>query len=222
MGNRNQRTSSSESQADRIYDKLSDELEKLHQQYGKRYSNFNYVLRTIHDNVANEWKTRFEEVKVLQNQECIILIPYKFTDTHWIGLFIKCIRNGNIEQAEFVDSFSRSNIDVNRLQKLFAEVYPNIVLQSTNVIKYDDLEESSDANIRTLLRLVEELQDSTIDEFFDAESDTLLESEVENEDVLKSKIETERLEDMYNDFIAMPSCIEKSILCLRFYLSSIT
>lgn len=224
MGNRNQRTNSNEDQPDRVYEKLSDELKKLCQQYSESCSKPNYVLRTVHDNVANEWRTRLEEAKVLEKQDCIILIPYEFTDTHWIGIFIKCARDGSIERAEFVDSFSRSYIDLDRLQNSFAQIYPTIVLQSANSRKYDDLEESSDANIRTLLRLVEELQYSTIDEsnndeFFDAENDSLPEVEVEGEGVLKYKIEAEQLENLYNDFFAMPSCIEKSVLSLHFYIS---
>jgi hypothetical protein len=162
MGNRNQSRKSNEDQRDRIYEKRSDELEKLCQQYSEGCPKSNYVLHTVHDNVADEWRTRFEEAKVLQNQACIILILYHFTDTHWIGIFIKCASNGNIERAEFTDSFSRSNIDLKRLQNSFAEVYPNIILQSTNGRKYDDLEESSDANIRTLLQLVEEIPYSII------------------------------------------------------------
>ena len=155
MGNSNRSRNSNKDQEDRIYDKLSDGLEKLRQQYSEQRSKSNYVLHTIHDNVVSEWKTRLEEAKVLQNQDCIILIPCQFTNTHWIGIFIKCASNGNIERAEFVDSFSSYNIDLDRLHDSFAEGYPNIVLQSTNATKYDDPDESSDANIRTLLRLVE-------------------------------------------------------------------
>ena len=42
---------------------------------------------------------------------------------------------------------------------------------------------------------------------------------MESEDVLKTNIETEQLENMYHDFFAIPSCIEKSVLTLRFYIS---
>ncbi|UJR19846.1 hypothetical protein I4U23_022979 [Adineta vaga] len=224
MGNSNQSNNSNKDLQDRVYDKLSDGLKNLRHQYSEQCSKFNHVLPTVHNNVANEWTTRLQEAKALQYQECIILIPYQFNDVYWIGIFLKCTSNGSIERAELVDSFSSSNIDLNTLQNSFKNVYPNIELQLTNETKYDDPEESSNATIRTLLQLVEELQYSTMDkssndEFFYAENDSIPELEVESENVLRSKILTEELENMYNDFFSMPSCVEKSVLCLRFYIS---
>ncbi|CAF4605626.1 unnamed protein product, partial [Rotaria sp. Silwood2] len=123
MGNQIE-TASSLYKCKSIEDDIWNGLEVLRQNYPERFRHPIYVFLTVHDNVDGEWKLRLRQIKEQRKGEYIILIPYKVSNIHWIGVLIKFKADGQVERAEFFDPFSASNLDIEKLQKQFAEIYP--------------------------------------------------------------------------------------------------
>ncbi|CAF4794802.1 unnamed protein product, partial [Rotaria sp. Silwood2] len=134
------------------------------QQYPERFRKPIHVLATVHDDMDAEWKQRLQQAKELRNGEYVIIIPYKVSNIHWIGVLIKFKANRQVERAEFIDPFWTSNLHVDKLQKQFADVYPGIILQARNVQKQDNRKKNAELIIGNLLKAIEEYQLTNIND----------------------------------------------------------
>ncbi|CAF2749764.1 unnamed protein product [Rotaria sp. Silwood2] len=236
-------------QHENIENDILNKLKELRQQYPEHFRKPIHVLATVHDNMDAEWKQRLQQAKEQRNGEYFIIIPYKVSNIHWIGVLIKFKADGQVERAEFIDPFGTSNLDVNKLQKQFADVYPGIILQARNVQKQDNRKKNAELIIGNLLKAIEEYQLTNINDSQDKtienpegnnennqylvqtssmklqnQSKSLIEiPQVEQQSGSwsdeKSVITEESLRNMQKDFRSMPSCSEKSIICLLYYLS---
>ncbi|CAF3259094.1 unnamed protein product, partial [Rotaria sp. Silwood2] len=175
---------------------------------------------------------------------------------------------GPIERAEFIGSHGESNLDLDKLQRQFNEIYPGISVQSRSIQKQEDREKTTELTIETLLKLAQEYQTTYINDSHDKtiedqNANDRLTREGENfpistanegnrerhqyskqipsvniQDQLEQLVKVsqtelensncsdenypiteETLRNMQEDFSSMPSCSEKSIIFLLYYLS---
>ena len=213
---------------------LLNKLENLKQQFPMGYSKSVYVLETVdnddhdyhddhddHDDVYGQWVLRLQQAKTSHTGERIVLIPYHLGNFHWIGIVIKFKADRQIEHTKFIVSVKKSNFIPNTLQKQFSKVFPNVILLSGTSRNYADRQSSADLTIENLLKAVEEA------EFMAAESpDTShllnqMNNDQGNDSWNREKCTTnkEYLSNMYHDFNSMPSCSERSVISLMYYVS---
>ncbi|CAF4666434.1 unnamed protein product [Rotaria sp. Silwood2] len=148
-------------------DDISNKLEKLRQQYPERFSLPIHVLATVHNNIDGEWQQRLRQVIEQRNSVSIFLIPYQVSNFHLIGILIKFKVGGPIERAEFIGSHGESNLDLDKLQRQFNEIYPGISVQSRSIQKQEDREKTTELTIETLLKLAQEYQTTYINDSHD-------------------------------------------------------
>lgn len=91
------------------------------------------ILDTVDDRIDGQLKERLEQAKTNHTGTRIVLILYNVGQAHWTGIMIKFKTNEEIENAGFIDPVKDSTFDVEKLQKLFIEVFPHTILRSRPV-----------------------------------------------------------------------------------------
>ncbi|CAF3666995.1 unnamed protein product [Rotaria sp. Silwood1] len=255
-------------QYENIEDNILNKLKKLRQHYPERFPLSIHVLATVHDTIDGEWQQRLRQAMEQRNRVSIFLIPYQMSNFNWIVVIIKFKTDGQVERAEFIDPLRESNLDIDKLQIQFGEIYPGIILQPRSIRKQEDREKSIELTIETLLKLAEEYQTTNINDLHDKtigdqNANDRLNKEKGSFPILTANggnrvrhqyskqipsvniqhqleqlvkvpqtelhnsnwndencpITEESLRNMQEDFSSMPSCSEKSIIFLLYYLS---
>ncbi|CAF4619469.1 unnamed protein product [Rotaria sp. Silwood1] len=154
-------------QYENIEDNILNKLEKLRQHYPERFPLLIHVLATVHDTIDGEWQQRLRQAMEQRNRVSIFLIPDQMSNFNWIVVIIKFKTDGQVERAEFIDPLRESNLDIDKLQIQFGEIYPGIILQPRSIRKQEDREKSIELTIETLLKLAEEYQTTNINDLHD-------------------------------------------------------
>ncbi|CAF1621850.1 unnamed protein product [Rotaria sp. Silwood1] len=130
---------------------LRVELEKSPERFSKPI----YVLPDIDDNVECQLEQELLNESKYNTGNRIILIPYRFENSHWTGILIEFQATKQIIRAEYIDPVNGSSFVPDRLQNQLAKVYPSTVLQTKDLLKHNDRTHSARLTIRNLLAAVE-------------------------------------------------------------------
>ncbi|CAF0741921.1 unnamed protein product [Adineta steineri] len=133
---------------------LETQLNNFIHDYRQHISTPFYVLATVHDNVDGQLQERLREAKRNITGKRITVIPYRLANSHWTGLVIKFNTNQNIECAEFNDPVMDSTFNLENLENIFTEIFPDTSLISRPVQYPSDRTSSGLALIRHLIRAI--------------------------------------------------------------------
>ncbi|CAF1248489.1 unnamed protein product, partial [Adineta steineri] len=133
---------------------LETQLKNFIHDYRVHISTRFYVLATVHDDVDGQLQERLREAKRNITGKRITVIPYLLANSHWTGLVIKFNTNQNIECAEFNDPVMDSTFNLENLENIFTEIFPDTSLISRPVQYPSDRTSSGLALIRHLIRAI--------------------------------------------------------------------
>ncbi|CAF0934036.1 unnamed protein product [Adineta steineri] len=127
----------------------------MRQEYPESFSKEVYVLSAINDNTERQLERLLQQEREEHSEDRILLIPYFFENSRWIGVLIEFQETNRILRAEYIDPVNKANIVPDKLQYQFADVYPSVTLRSRNVVKTNDPTYSSALIIKYLLDALE-------------------------------------------------------------------
>ena len=143
-----------------VHAALLAQLEKLRQQSPESFSKPIYVLAAVDDSVEGQLKQWLRQESNDHAGTRIILIPYHFGNSYWVGILIEFEAANRIKRAEYIDPTKLSNVVPDILQKQFSEVYADGVLQTRNLRKQDDRRNSA-------VLMIENLSTAAVDPIID-------------------------------------------------------
>jgi hypothetical protein len=170
-----------------VHAALLNRLEMLRQQSPESFSKPIYVLAAVDDTVKGQLKQCLQQESNDHAGKRIILIPYHFGNSYWVGILIEfgaCERM--IERAEYIDPTKLSYVVPNTLQQQFSEVYAGGVLQTRNLRRQDDPRNSAVLMIENLLTAA---VNPTIDDQQDRSTAISASSKRENNTLTFSQLE---------------------------------
>lgn len=141
-----------------VADVLTTELQKLHRQFPHRFPRPIHVQSAVYNNVSSEWKHRFQQAKHGPTGERIVFIPYQLENFFWTGVLMKFKTNDQAPEVTLIDPVINLTFLLNELQKQFATVYPDIIIQSKSVQTHIDQEHRVSPIVASLVRAIEEAQ----------------------------------------------------------------
>ena len=135
-------------------------LQRLQQSYGQSPESSSkriYILPDVDSTIQGEWEQRLRETMNSEGER-LILIPYKFGESHWIGIAIEFQGHGKIKRANYIDPVNEMHSLPDDLQRSFEEVFPNNAFHSIDMLKTNDPSRSVEVTIKNLHRAADPQQ----------------------------------------------------------------